>query len=589
MEPLTWEAWVTLAVVGAIMVALVRELVRPDLAFLGGLGALLLTGVVTPDAAFAGFANTAVLTIGALFVVAAGVQRTEALSFLDRLLFARSQRLAVVLPRLMLPTAVLSAFMNNTPIVAMLTPRVQRWARLSGIPSSKLLMPLSFAAIVGGMGTLIGTSTTIIASELMAEQTGAGFTMFDITWIGVPVACCVILYLSLVGHRLLPGHTVDAASAVRGLKDCLFELRVRSGAERETVDEAGLRALGDAYLVHIRRGEHVMQATPSEVLQDGDILTFVGDAAVLERLLAQPEYERVVAQQADAFQTLPLFEAVVADSSSLLGKSLRETHFRDQYGGVVLGIQRRGERVDGPLGRVPIKAGDLLLVEAHNGFDARWNASRDEFYLVAPRGSLPSRPLTGRAPLALAVVAAMFTVVALGWMPLVTAAFSAAVAMVVLRCVRGNEARRAVNLQVLVVIAAALGIGRAFDVTGLTSLITDGLLSITPHLGLLGVLVVLYVATNVLTEVIANAAAAVLMLPIGLAAAASLGVDPRAFALVVTVAAAASFITPIGYQTNLMVMAAGGYRFTDYTRAGLPIAALVLTITVAVVYLRWLI
>lgn len=590
MDALDWQAWMTLLVIAAIAVALLRDLARPDLVFLGGLGVLLLAGVLTPNEAFAGFSNTAVLTIGALFVVAAGVQRTDALGFLDRLLFGKKAKPTTALLRLMAPTAALSSILNNTPIVAMLTPRVQQWAQQVGIPVSRLLIPLSYAAIVGGLITLIGTSTNIIVSGLLEESGYPPFGMFDLTWVGLPAALGVILFMAFIGYRLLPISGDEKPMLAEGLKNCLFELRVAQNAPfiGQSIDEANLRALGRAYLIHIRRGERLVPATPGEVLRAGDILAFVGDSTTLELLLARPGLERTLEMIGEqTLQTLPLYEAVVADSSNLVGKTLKSAHFRETYGGVVLAIQRRGERMHDALGRVPIKAGDLLLVEAQNGFDNRWNANRDEFYLVAGRKTRSMRALPGKAPIALLLLTTMFLLVAFDVLSLVTAVFAAALGMLVTRCLSGSEARQAVNLQVLVVIAAALGLGQAIVKTGLAGALAGGLAHATAGVSPLIVLAILYLTTNLLTEVITHKAAAVLMLPIALATATDLGLDPKALAILITVAAAASFSTPIGYQTNLMVMSAGGYRFRDYLRAGVPVSLVVMTITVSVVYYVW--
>ncbi len=591
MGELGWQAWVTVGVVLVTLVALVREITRPDLIFVGSLGLLLLTGVLSPEQAFAGFANPAVLTIAALFVVAAGVQQTEALGFLDGVLFPRSRRLSLVLPRLMAPTAGLSAFLNNTPIVAMLIPRVQQWADRTGIPASKVLIPLSYAAILGGTITLIGTSTNLVVSGLLQAEGYDGLGLFDLTWIGLPATALVVVYFALVGHRLLPDRGGAEQVFKDGLDRCLFEFRVtdRSSLIGCTVEEAGLRNLGDAFLVHVRRGDRIIPVTPDETFRRGDVLLFTGTAQALDRLLERPGLERLVPPvQEHEYKTLPLFEAVVASTSNLVGKSLKEVAFRDHYGGVVLGIYRKDARVEGPLGRTPIQPGDLLIVEAGNGFDRRWNARRDEFYLVAPRREEGRKPQRGKAPLALAVLFGMVGVAALGWLPLATAALAAALAMILLRCLHGADAREAVNLQVLVVIAAALGIGKAVEVSGLAAALAGGIAVLAGSLGPLAVLLVLYVATNVLTEMVTNNAAAALMVPVATYTAQHLGIDPKALALVVAIAASASFITPIGYQTNLMVMAAGRYRFNDYLKAGLPVSLIVMGIALSVIYVLWI-
>ena len=598
MSELGWQAWLTAGVIVTMIVALVREVARPDLILVGSLGLLLLAGVVSPEQAFSGFANTAVLTVGALFVVAAGVQRTQALSSLDRILFAvgnapnsHSVLLRRSLPRIMLCTSVLSAFLNNTPIVAMLTPRLQQWADKTGVASSKLLIPLSYAAIVGGMMTLIGTSTNIVVSGLLQASGYEGLGMFDLTWVGAPAALGVLLYLSIGGHRLLPDRRREGDDFGDGLKDCLFEARVATESPLigQSIEEAGLRALGGVYLAHVRRDGRLIPATPEEVLQERDVLTFLGTASSMEALLQRPGLDRAIpAIDENDYQTMPLYEAVVADSSDLVSKTLRESNFREEYGGVVLAIQRKNERVEGPLGRIPIKAGDLLLVEARNGFDKRWNENRNEFYLVASRRPQTVKPQARKAPLALLILVGMVVLAATGTLPLVTAAIAAALAMILTRCLRGAEARQSVDIQVLVVIAAALGLGEAVQQTGLASSFAQGIISLTDGFGPLVVLAAIYLTTNLLTELITNNAAAVLMLPVAIAVAIELAIEPMAFAVAVAIASSASFLTPIGYQTNLMVMAAGGYRYKDYFTAGLPASIIVMVTTIAMIRLVWM-
>ncbi|WP_423816082.1 SLC13 family permease [Salinibacter ruber] len=605
---LSLNAWITVAVVMGVVGALMADVGRPDLVLLSGLSVLLVSGVVSPDQAFAGFSNAAVLTVGALYVVAGGVQHTDALSALDRVLFADTTRLGPVLARFMVPTSVLSGLLNNTPIVAMLTPRLQEWADAQNIPASKLMIPLSYAAITGGMMTLIGTSTNLIVAGLMEAEGYDPLSLFDVTWVGVPAALVVMAYFVLGGHRLLPDRGTSAPAAERRLGQNMFEVTVTAPAPivGQTVAEAGLRDLGDAYLTHVRRGTEVLQGRPGRPLEQGDVLAFNGSLAARERLLERPGLSRTLPAPDGAhddparYETLPLYEAVIAESSNLVGTTLGEANFREQYQGVVLGIQRQDEPVTSPVGTTELQAGDLLIVEAPDDFEERWSSgSREEFYLVAPRdgrarqGGSPEHDdeetdRSGRAPIALGLTGAMVLAAATGLAPIVTAAVLAALLMILAGCIRPAEAQRALNVQVLVVIAAALGIGKAIETTGLATAAAQGVLSVAEPFGPVIVLVALYLLTNLLTEIITNNAAAVLMLPVAMAAASSLGVPPVAFGVLVAVAASASFLTPIGYQTNLMVMAPGGYRFSDYARVGWPVTLLVMGTSVGIISLVWL-
>lgn len=604
------DAWVTIAVVVGLVGALMSDWGRPDLVMLSGLSVLLVTGVVSPEQAFSGFSNSAVLTVGALYIVAGGVQHTNALSRIDRVLFANSSGMGTLLARFMVPTSLLSGLLNNTPIVAMLTPRLQEWADEQGIPASKLMIPLSYAAITGGMMTLVGTSTNLIVAGLMEAEGYEPLHLFDVTWIGIPAAFIVIAYFVLGGHRLLPDRGTPAPAVEEELDENMFEVKVmvQSPIVGQTVAEAGLRDLGDAYLTHIRRGTQVLQATPRLTLEQGDVLTFNGRLAARERLLKRSGLKRTLPHLDDRrddpvrYETLPLYEAVIAESSDLVGSTLGEANFREEYQGVVLGIQRENEPVTGPVGSTELQAGDLLIVEAPSDFEQRWSSgSRDEFYLVAPRDgrartastdgeeeedSEPDR--SNLAPVALGLTGAMVLAAAVGLVPIVTAAFIAALLMILTGCITAAEAQRALNVQVLVVIAAALGIGKALETTGLAAQVAEGVIGVTAPWGPVAALAAIYLVTNLLTELITNNAAAVLMLPISMATASTLGAPPIAFGLIVAIAASASFLTPIGYQTNLMVMAPGGYRFSDYARVGWPVTLLVMATSVAIISLLWL-
>ena len=591
MEAPLWQAVLTACVLLGVLVALAKEIVQPALGLLLGLAVLLVAGIVSPEEAFSGFSNSAVLTVAALFVVAAAVQRTDALSFLDTIVFREGGGIRGALLRLTTSTSLMSAFLNNTPIVAMLTPRVQAWTDSSRLAASKLLMPMSFAAILGGMCTLIGTSTNIVVSGLLDQSGYEPLGMFDLTWIGLPAAVAALIYMVAVGHKLLPDQRRKDGTLDEGLRECLFEVRVSQDSVLvgSTLEEAGLRALGNAYLVHIRRKGAIMAANPQVSLQPRDVLTFVGSLNVIEDLLRRPGLERVMsAVGSERYETLPLYEAVVAPNSQLVDKTLKECNFRERYNGVVLAVQRKDERISGPLGRTPLRPGDLLLIEAIDGFDRRWNARRDEFYLVAPRRGTQRLSNKRKRPLALMIVAVMVAIFSFGLLPIVTAAFVAALLVVVTGCLTISEASRAVDVRVLVVIAAAFGIGLAVENSGLAGYIASALIGGTGMIGPAATVLALYVVTNVLTEVITNNAAAVLMLPVAIAAAVSLNVDPAAFAIVVAIAASASFLTPLGYQTNLIVMAPGSYRFKDYFRAGLPVSLIVASVTVAMVGFLWL-
>lgn len=588
---LGWQAWATLAVIVGMLVALIREVARPEVVLLGSIGVLVALGILSPQEAFSGFSNSAVIAVGSLFVVAAAVQNTGALAGMDRLMFPRRPRVTEAAARMGLSVGLLSAFLNNTPLVAMFMPRVQAWGQRVGVSPSKLLIPLSFVTILGGATTLVGTSTNLVVSGLMEEAGVGPLGMFTQTPIALPASIAGLAVLLFVGMRFLPDRQQGSGPRADGLDRCLFELRVPAGSPLvgQTVEEAGLRALGDAFLAHVRRGSEIVPATPEITLRARDALLFQGSARSMEVLLERPGLERAVEPVArPGLATLPLYEAVVSPSSSLVGRTLREAEFRELYGGVVLALRRQDDEVVESLGRTPIRAGDLLLVEAPDGFAGRWKAARDEFYLVAPwRGARP-RPQPKKAPFALVVLLAVVAVAAFDLVPIETTAFVGALVLVATRCLSGRDARRAVDTPTLVVIATSLGVGEAIAKTGLAAVVAEGIVGSLQSLGPVGVVAAVYVGTALLTELITNNAAAALMISIGLETAARVGVAPEVFGVTVAIAASASFLTPIGYQTNLMVMSAGGYRFLDYWRCGLPVFLVYSVVTVLMIWLLWL-
>lgn len=559
---------------------------------MGGLVFLLLTDVLTPNQALIGFSNQAVFTVGALFIVAAGIQKTRALGFIERLVFSETFGIRKVMIRMMVSTATMSAFLNNTPIVAMLIPQVQDWAERTGQSASRLLIPLSYAAIVGGVITLIGTSTNLIVSGMLTDRGYEPLSLFELSWIGLPAAAVVALWFSTVGYRFLPGEQKkpaenDPDAKVSGYQ---FDYRIPENSPLSglTIEQAGLRALDQAFIIHINRKGHTLGPVgPAFLLEANDVLAFIGELKFLDSLAERKGLERAVPVLKEKdLRDLPLFEAVVAPTSYLVGKTLKDAAFREKFHAVVVGIQRRDERLKGSLGNVPVKAGDLLLIESKPGFDELFNPDKDNFYLVTPTGKR-ELPYHEKAPLALGIMLVMIGVATIGLMPIVTAAMAAALLMVLTGCVPKSQIVSSVNLPILIVIAAAIGIGQAIDVTGIAQIAGSGIMHFSAGFGIIALIIALYLITNLFTELITNNAAAVLMLPIALAAAVEAGISTQAAAITVAVAASASFLTPIGYQTNLMVMGAGSYKFTDYFKAGLPVTLILMLITVVVVMWRY--
>jgi di/tricarboxylate transporter len=587
---MSWQGWVTLVVVAGTVVLLVRDTVQPAMAVLGADILLLVTGVIDADAAFSGFSNPAPITVAALFVVAAAVEKTGALQPLVTAALRHGDGSRRELARLLVPTAAASAFLNNTPIVAMLAPQVADWAEKRGKAASLYLMPISFATVLGGVVTLIGTSTNLVVAGLMTEAGMAPLGMFELTRAGVPVAVLGLVVLIALAPRLLPDRRPARRALQDDLREFVMHCKVVPGGplDGQTVESGGLRNLQGVFLVEVERaGESLAAPSPATVLRGGDRLAFAGRVDTVRDLqnmrgLVTAEHDHSAAYTS-AEHTF--FEAVVSGASPLVGKTLREAEFRERYQAAVLAIHRAGQRVNAKLGTVPLKEGDTLLLLSDDGFAPRWR-DRSDFLLVSRLGGAP--PPSSRQALFVGLLTFALVVVAgLGLVPILEASLVAATALVVTRVLSPSQARAAVDLDVLVVIGASFGLGAAIERSGLAALLGRAVVEGVAGLGPVAVLAAVAVATMVLTELITNNAAAVLLFPVAMATAAQLELNPRAFAVAVTIAASTSFVTPIGYQTNTMVYGMGGYRFGDFVRLGLPVTLVSLAAIVIFVPLFW--
>jgi len=585
-----FEAWLTVAVIALCIGLLASNRFPSDAVMVGGLTLLLLAGVLSPGEALAGLANEGMVTVAVLYVVVAGVSETGGTAWVSQALLGRPRSIAHAQARLMVPVAALSAFLNNTPVVAMFIPAVQDWAKRHRIAVSQLMIPLSYAAIAGGTCTLIGTSTNLVVNGLLLKETDApGLGFFDIAWVGIPTLILTIAFTVLFGRRLLPERQ-SVLSRLADAREYTVEMLVesRSPLDGMSIEEAGLRQLPGLYLVEVERGGHILPAVaPETVLQGGDRLLFAG---IVESVLdlqkirgLTPATNQVFKLDAPRHQRC-LVEAVVSESFPLLGRSIREGRFRTLYQAAIIAVARNGERVRSKIGDIVPRPGDTLLMETHPSFFERYRNTRD--FLLVSRLDNSTPPRHERAGLALLVMAGMVVLAASGLLSMLEAAMLAAGLMLLLRCTSASAARRAVDWQVLLVIAASFGMGTALQQTGAANAVGGGLVALAGD-NPWATLALVFVATSLFTNLITNNAAAALMFPIALAAAARLDVSVLPFAIVIMKAASASFATPVGYQTNLMVMGPGGYRFIDYFRLGLPLTVLTGAVTVLIAPLIW--
>ena len=584
-----WPAALTAVVVFATLTALLFGQRGPDMAMIGGVVVLLAAGVLAPDEALRGMSNEGMITVAALFVLAAAVERTGALAALVDRTLGRPTSLAQAQIRTMVAPAALSAFMNNTPVVALMVPAIRDWAKKHRLSVSKLLMPMNAAVVLGGLCTLIGTSTNVVVSGMMAAKTGRPMGMFEITWLGVPLLAAGMVYLVIASRHLLKDRQ-PAVSPSDDPRQYSLEMLVEPGSPLvgRSIEEAGLRGLDGLFLMEIDRGGHVMAAVaPTERLEAGDRLVFVGvvDSVVeLQKIRGLRPATDQVFKLDDPRTERVLIEAVVSNTCPLVGRTIREGRFRSTYDAVVIAVARNGERLQMKIGDISLEPGDTLLLETSPAFALHQRSNRD-FYLVSAVSNFTS-PRHDRAWIACTVLAAMVLAATLELVPMVAAALVAAAVVVAMKCISSDEARGAIEWESLLLIAASFGLARAMEKTGLAEGIAQSTIAAAgdhPHV----VLAAIYLVTMLFTELMSNNAAAVLTFPIAWQTATDLGVNPMPFVIAVTVAASCGFATPMGYQTNLMIYGPGGYKFSDYVRFGGPLNLLVMAITVALAPLIW--
>lgn len=589
LDNLSPEAWFTLFVIGVKLTLLTTTRTSPDLVFMGAMVVLLLAGIITPAEAFSGFSNEGVITVATLYVVVAGLRETGGIQWIVQSLLGHPRSLRAAQLRLCAPVALMSAVLNNTPVVGILIPAVTEWARRMQLPVSRLMMPLSFAAILGGTITVIGTSTNLVVNGLLIEETGMGLGIFDIAVVGLPVAL-IGLAVMILGNRWLFPDRRPAISEVDDPREYTLEMLVEPGGPMvgQSIEKAGLRHLAGGFLMELDRDGSLLPAvSPQEVLRAGDRLIFVGvvdSMADLQRLRGlTPATDQVFKLDGHRSERA-LLEVVVSDSCPLVGKTIRDGEFRNRYNAVVIAVARNGERLREKIGDIRLQPGDTLLVEAGPSFLAQ-NRNRRDFFLMTQVQESVS-PRHERGLLTIAILVGMVASATFGLLSMLEAALAAAALMLLLRCVTIHTARNSLDGSVLLTIAAAFGVAAAMTNTGLARELAMSLTNLAGSAVWLN-LTMLYVATGLVTALITNNASAVLMFPIAVAVAEDLDVSLLPFAITIMFAASASFATPFGYQTNLMVYGPGGYRFGDYLRAGIPITLLTGVPVVTAVNLFW--
>lgn len=590
----TAAPWITLVTVALILLALIKNWAQPDLLFVAATTLFAALGIIAPKQAFAGFANSGMLTVAFLFVVAAGLRDTGLLDALGHYVLAKAKSEVGLIARLAAVVLPMSAFLNNTPIVAMFMPPVLSWCRRNRISPSKVLIPLSYLAILGGTCTLIGTSTNLVINGMLIDGKYPAMKLFDVAPVGIPYAIAGTLYLLLVGVRILPDRKELLEQLGESRREFLLEMSVQPGCRLigKTVETAGLRHLPALFLLEIDRGDKLIGPVgPDELIRVNDRLVFTGVVSSIVELekipglvpAADPSYEVSPQQQ----RTRRLCEAVISEASPLIGKTIREADFRALYGAAVVAVHRGGSRVRQKIGDVRMRPGDTLLLQTTPNF-LRAHRNDRSFYLISDVEEWrPMRP--DRSWMATILFIVLLVLMTTGIVDTVVASALVAIAMIGVGCISTSEARRSIEWQTLVTIGAAFGVGTALENSGAAAMLAKLVFGSIQGWGPIVAIAAIYFCTWMITEVITNNAAAVLMFPFCLEMAKLYGREenPMPFVMALVFAASASFMTPIGYQTNMMVYGPGGYKFSDYIRVGLPMNLLLWALAVILIPVFW--
>lgn len=571
----------------AALVLFATEWLPVDVTALCLLGALLLLGLLTPAEAFAGFGSDTVLTLASLFILTQVLLRAGVIEWIGTAL-TRRVRSAPRLLRAMLGTvAGISAFTSNTATTAVFLPVVSGVSRRAGLPASRVLMPLAFSSILGGTVTVIGTSTNLVVSGALPASGLRPLGFFELAWVGVPVAVAGLLYLFFVAPRLLP---VRDAAIEDTLRPYLADLTVAPGSPLigQTLRASNLGRDHGLTVVSVGRAGQMIYAPGADFrLEEGDRLAAEGPS---ERILAGRTHLGMVSRSEQKLQEerpdearpgdARLFEVVVLPGSPLLGRTLRESRFRERYGCSVLALHRRA-RTEGHLGRVRVQVGDVLLLQG----PAERVAALGESLAVLGDLTEQQRDLR-RAPVALLLFLGAVVAGAAGLLPLGVAVVVAVALALALRLISPEEAYRSVEWPVIVLVACMLAFGGAFEDTGAAKLLTGALSGVLAPLGPYGLLGGLFAVTVALTQPMSNQAAALVMLPLAIGTAQALGYDPRPFVVGITIAASNSFITPLE-PSCMLVYGPGRYTFLDFVRVGLGLTLLTFVVSMLVIPLVW--
>ena len=586
---MTWQAWAVATIVVGAVALFVSEKLRYDVVGLLVLAALLVLGILTPAEGLSGFSNEATVVVAAMFALNAGVVGTGALEPLIRML-SRIRTPWLLTLSIMLIVCILGAFVKNTALVATFLPVTLSVCARSKTSPARVLIPMSFAAQMGGVCTLLGTSSNLLTNSLAIQHGLPGFSVFDFTRLGAILAVVGIAYLMLVGRWLLPRHIDTGLAENLELGKYVTELRVMADSPLigESVGEAKLGEKHGVYVLELLRGAEHLWAPREQKLQEGDVLLTRGDWQRLEEFKQQAKLEIApvldFAAKAPSANRRILVEAVVAPGTRLVGQTIEEIDLRWNYNASLLALQRRNQIVREQLKNARLEVGDILLLMLD---ESAMPHLRHESGLVILSERDDTHASRRKAPIAIAILVGVIAIAGFGLLPIVVSALLGCAAMALTGCFSFDNVYETMDWKVIILLGAILPLGIAMDKTGLAQhLVDNGMHFVGVH-GPLAVLLMVYLLTALLTEMMGHNPSVVLMVPIAISIATALHVNPVPFVITVAFAAATSFATPVGYPTNTMVYGAGGYRFVDFMKVGIPLILIFCALSMLLIPRFW--
>ncbi len=581
---LTFTQGYVLLIVVFLIVSLYKEIINPSLTFFIATVALLLGNVISPADILKGLSNDQIIIIFLLVLVTAGIRGVFGTGLFDRL-FNTSLKPKTFLLRMMLTVSSMSAFLNNTPIVAFMIPYVKDWAKKTGNPASKFLIPLSFATILGGMITVIGTSTNLVLNALIKQSNLIPLQFEDFLFLGICVTIVGWIYLYFFGYKLLPSNPNEIDALIENLREYIVETEVapESALIGKSVKDAGLRNLQDVFLVEIIRDERIISpVSPDEILEAGDMLFFSGNTQSIYRLIREDNGLSLPKTDLNLEEHFHFVDAVIPANSALIGQRIKDSNFRERFNASIIAIHRNGRRVAGKVGETYLAGGDFLLLLAGEQPKQTTNDS-DLFFL-----SVPKRIKSEQKRWLSWVGIGSLILLALGVvnvLPLFNACVVILTTFVVLGVMTLTEIRKELDLSLLLILICSLAVGVGLQKSGTADWIARGLLFSVKGLGAVAVISALFLITIFLTALITNAAAVAIVFPIAMSLADQSHLPYTPFFVAIAFAASGDFMTPIGYQCNLMVYGPGGYKFKDFIRVGTPLTVLYVLICVTFISL----